>query len=498
MEKNNFNIRHKTPILVLHNIKPVNGGLTYSVMMRADALASIVNKVVVFTFGFDFEYQESVSYWKDKLDNFDKIEFINLFEKNNVIKQDIEATRLHKGDSKIPDKNNPYAYRVFTSGVYSRYEVYTGSGYLNSIDHFEAPWTRVSKSVFSKTGAHIVEHYMDKQTNKLSFSAYFTSEGMPIYSCKYDKETGKANLFFEHQNAIETDDFNNMLALWLKDLANRNKNPVLFLDKREFVGCCANLDIPKVFVLHNPHLASPCDDFSKIDLSMKPVLDNVSKLDKFVVLTQLQKEHLIPILGEHSHKLVVINHAQKSLPEEEKQLEDFHNYIVSSIARYHPQKNLFDAIKAFKLVATILPEAIYNIYGYGPQEDELKKLIKELGLEKNVFLKGFTKNITEVYKNSCITILTSRYEGQPLVIGESMSYGVPVISYDITYGPSELIKDGWNGFLIKKYDINALAEKILSVLLDKDLRKTLSNNARNITQELSLDKFKNNWISVLG
>lgn len=492
-------MKNITPVLVLHNIQPVNGGATYAVMLRADALASICKKVVVYTFGFDFDFHGSVSFWKDKLDNFNKIEFINIFEEKAVDKQDAIMTALKDGDSRIPDRNNPKAYRVFIDGVYRRYEGYTASGYLSSIDHFEAPWVRVSKSVFSKTGARIVEHYMDKQTNKVAFSAYFTSGGKPVYSCNYNKETGKPSVFFDHIYEREYSDFNFLVATHLETLCNSYQNVALFLEKREFVQPCVHIKtFKKIFVLHNSHLEYPCDDWTKIGPSMKPVFDNMQQIDKFVTLTLRQKKHLEQVLDVGNEKLMVINHPQKPVPIEKQQPFDFHNHIVSSVARYHSQKNLRDAIKAFKIVTTVLPDAIYNIYGYGPEEKALQSLINELGLQNNVFLKGFTTNTEEVYQNSCLTLLSSVYEGQPLVLGESLSYGTPVVSYDINYGPAEVIQDGVNGFLVKKYDINALAEKILLVLLNKELRQELSKNARLITERLTVEKFKESWIDVLS
>lgn len=489
-----------TPILVLHNIKPVNGGLTYSVMLRADVFASISKKVIVFTYGFDDDYQGSLKYWQDKLTNFAKIEFINIFEDDTsetLISDYIKAT-LKGNESRIPDKNNVLGYRVFVNGAYSRYELYGKDGRLSSIDHFEAPWTRVSKSIFSKQGARMVEHYMDKTTNKISFSAYYTSSGKPVYSCKYNLETGKVNTFFDHINKKEANNINVLIADWVEKICQANNNVALFIDNRELVGYCTDLSVQKtIFVLHSSHLSSPCDDLNKIDDSMKPVLNNLDKLDNIIALTKLQKEHLSKIIGEHANKIKVINHPQLSVEPEKQQSVDFHNHIISSIARYHPAKNLSEAIKAFKIVVAAIPDAIYNIYGYGPEEQKLKALIKELGLENNVFLKGFTTNVEEVYQNSCATVLTSRYEGQPLVIGESMSYGVPVISYDITYGPSELITDGIDGFLVKKYDTYALAEKILLLLLNKEKRQEMSINARKISEKISVDQFKKSWLELL-
>lgn len=487
-----------TPILVLHNIEPVNGGLTQAVLLRADALATICKKVIVYTFGYHFDFYGCVEFWKNKLDNYNNIEFLNIFETNKKTKVFNSSLLLDENEIKFDDKNNPYGYRIFRDGFYHRYELYSSSGHLSSIDYFEAPWIRTSKSVFSKQGALIVKHIMDKQSNKIAFSSYFDNTGKPIYSCRYDLNTNKPILYFDQIRAEEYPDLNRILANHLEDICKNSQNPVLFIDKREHIEPFINLPVSKkIFVLHSTHLKYPCDDKSIIDPSMKPMFDNISRLDNVIVLTNLQRQDICELLPyDEAQKVVTITHAQP--PVNEVQDDNFHNYIVSSLARYHPIKNLPDAIKAFKLVAAVLPNAIYNIYGYGPQEKELRTLITQLGLEKNVFLKGFSKNVESVYLSSCITLLTSRAEGQGLVISESMAYGVPVVSYETNYGPMELIKDGVNGCLAKKYDINMLADKILSVLLNKELRENLSRNSKLITEELNLDKFKSNWINLLS
>ncbi len=145
---------------------------------------------------------------------------------------------------------------------------------------------------------------------------------------------------------------------------------------------------------------------------------------------------------------------------------------VVMFARYHEQKQLDHAIKAFEKVVKKVPNAKLEIYGFGDKEKELETLIKSLKMEHSIHLKGFNKNPADTFKKSAVSLLTSEYEGFGLVVLESLRYGCPVISYDLKYGPSDMINNGENGYLVENLNINQLAEKVIKILKSKsDLKK---------------------------
>lgn len=100
------------------------------------------------------------------------------------------------------------------------------------------------------------------------------------------------------------------------------------------------------------------------------------------------------------------------------------------------------------------------IYGEGELRNDLTHEINKRNLEKNIYLMGYTSNIIEAYNKSDIYVMTSNYEGMPNALMEAMAVGLPCISTDCPSGPSELIKDGENGLLVKVDDYITLAEKI--------------------------------------
>lgn len=121
---------------------------------------------------------------------------------------------------------------------------------------------------------------------------------------------------------------------------------------------------------------------------------------------------------------------------------------------------------------------------------KLRQLVSDLGLNNRIEIAGEQKNVAEYYLKSKIFAFSSSSEGFPNVVGEALSAGLPVVAYDCIAGPSEMIAEGENGFLITVYDDDAFAEKLL--LLMKDEEKLVSMSEKAV---LSVEKFSENMIS---
>ena len=116
-----------------------------------------------------------------------------------------------------------------------------------------------------------------------------------------------------------------------------------------------------------------------------------------------------------------------------------------------------------------------------------------LGLEKSFLLKGATKDIQDKYLESSIYVMSSRYEGMPMVLLEAMACGLPIVSFNCPCGPKDIIKDKEDGFLIPFRDIELMAEKIEELIIDEEKRKLFGKNAKRNVQRFSQDKIMNQW-----
>lgn len=149
------------------------------------------------------------------------------------------------------------------------------------------------------------------------------------------------------------------------------------------------------------------------------------------------------------------------------------DFIIECIAALHPRKGLKYLIEAFKKVAETIPKAKLVILGEGPQENELKKLIKNLDLDNKIVLLGFQKNIPKLLKSSDLFILPSIKEAFGLVLLEAMACQLPVIASNVG-GIPEIINDHKNGELVPPANIQVLADKIIEIYKNKAQREKIA------------------------
>ena len=163
---------------------------------------------------------------------------------------------------------------------------------------------------------------------------------------------------------------------------------------------------------------------------------------------------------------------------------------VIFVGRMDPQKGYqyLDAI--WRIVEERYPDWRLDIYGEGA---DLKENIGLIPKGKNVYPHGQTLDILDKYKESSILVLTSVYEPFGLVMPEAMSCGIPVVAFDCPYGPSEIITDGIDGFLINCYDVEAFADKLCMLMENNALRKKMGQHATQSALRFNKEKIMPQW-----
>lgn len=206
--------------------------------------------------------------------------------------------------------------------------------------------------------------------------------------------------------------------------------------------------------------------------------------DCMIVLGDNWKPFMLSVMGkENADKIKVLHNAVK-VPN-----RDMYNINAKNILFYGmliQRKGIDDLLAAFKQSIPEIPNDV-NLILYGDDHDSPESIqdkIKRFKLNDRVKYLGWMtdQNKKKVFSNTMINVLPSYNEGLPMTILESMSYGIPNISTKIAAIP-EVIKNGNNGYLINPGDVDALSQKLIKLINDKELRKIVSQNAYNVAKK---------------
>ena len=138
------------------------------------------------------------------------------------------------------------------------------------------------------------------------------------------------------------------------------------------------------------------------------------------------------------------------------------------------------------------------ILGSGPLMESLKQQALNLKLDNLVVFKGFVSDLFSYYKNAKFFVLSSKNEGLPTVLIESLICETPVISYDCEFGPNEIIQDRINGLLVENQNSMQLIEAMNLFISDSDLYQNCKQNAVNSVLKFSEKSIADEWIQFFN
>ena len=207
------------------------------------------------------------------------------------------------------------------------------------------------------------------------------------------------------------------------------------------------------------------------------------KLDLVTILTDSEIEYW----RWFKKPIAIMPNFINNIPNEITKIENREN-IILSIGRMNTNQKGFDRlIKIYSKIAKKYPNWKMHIFGNGNLKKEYINLINNLGMSNYIKIFDFTNNPNLEYNKSSIYAMCSRTEGFPMVLIEAMSFGLPVISYDLDYGPSVIIDNENTGFLIPNDNEILFYKKLEQLMMNVELRNKMSFN--------SIDKVKTNFSS---
>ena len=150
---------------------------------------------------------------------------------------------------------------------------------------------------------------------------------------------------------------------------------------------------------------------------------------------------------------------------------------IISVGTLDNIKQMDHVIKAAQIVLPKYPEWKWLIYGDGPNKNDLQNQIEESGLKDRIILCGYETDKKVVYGDKSFLVLTSKFEGFGMVLLEALQFKLPLISYNVKFGPKEIVQEGINGHLVDPNNIEELAKAVSNLIDRKEERIKLSNNS---------------------
>lgn len=171
--------------------------------------------------------------------------------------------------------------------------------------------------------------------------------------------------------------------------------------------------------------------------------------------------------------------------------------IILTVGRLVPEKGTEYIEKISLELLNKYPQWQWIILGDGTERNNLEHFIAENNLQNKLILEGCVKKVDDYLRKASIFVLTSKFEGLGLSILEAREMMVPCVAFNVKMGPRELINDGVDGYLVRPFDCDEMAEKIETLINSRELREHFAGQAFLRMDEFRMDKIKSQWNEVL-
>jgi len=393
-------------------------------------------------------------------------------------------------DIRVMDENDYFVmYAHFLDEEYTR---------IDYINYFNRNHAKIRRDLFDSRGflsrtsflgekdAIVTELYYDQEKHVRIIKNCRAENGQSVLTRITLKGYNNRDYMFDTETEFQT--------FFLNEL--NQEGDFFFCDRNSVLAPAfyrAKPDLRVAAVLHSTHVRAGQDIVTGIlkHNVYEFTLEHPEHWDRMIVSTDKQKKDL---LARFTNLPQVVTIPVGYAVPHKVDFNARNPHRIIAVTRYSPEKNLMHQVQAIERLVPEFPDVELHLYGHGNQvADELRKYIHEHNLSRHVFLRGFKTDLTEEYKKASLALLTSREEGFSLSTLEELSFGVPVVSYDINYGPGDMIIDGKNGYLVPANDQEMLTQKIREYLSDHDKQLEMMANCEPLLKKFSPTEITQKW-----
>lgn len=221
---------------------------------------------------------------------------------------------------------------------------------------------------------------------------------------------------------------------------------------------------------------------------MHGLVDKVKKLDRFVVLTEYDRQ----AWQEVPHVDVIPN----PLPFYPQEVSAVRLKRVIAVGRYFDEKGYDMLLKAWAIVEKADAEWTLDIYGEG-NKHYYQRIVDELQLDtERCHLNDSVADVQKKYLDSSLFVCSSRFEGFGMGIIEAMACGLPVVAFDCLWGPRSIISNGEDGIIVENGNIGKLADAIISLMHSPEKMLEMGAMARRSVLRFDIEKIARKWTVI--
>ena len=228
---------------------------------------------------------------------------------------------------------------------------------------------------------------------------------------------------------------------------------------------------------------------------------NFNPFNKLFFLTELSAERIVCLTSgdakeyKYAKRVDIIPNYINNI---KSHVEDYSVKKAIAVGRLEYQKGFDILIDCWKEIAKRYPDWKLDIYGEGSCREELQRQINSLQLGEKVKLCGRNNNIIEAYPQYSLHLMTSRFEGQGIVLIEAQACGLPSVVFNYEYGANDIIENEYNGILVEQGNCKKYIEAVMKMMSSEELRKEYGTNALTIGKCYYKENIFNRWIKIIN